>query len=180
MTTVLSPRRRAQIEARGFDPDDYEQQLAAGDKWCSGCQKYHPRSEFGANHYKPDGLQNTCRYSASAAQRRHREKRKARNPELSTRKLTRADKLTLDCVALEVADYLRVRLVEVRDEDSFARIVFILCATMQPDINRKHICLYTKLDRPTVTETVNKPTGRQLIEAQAVLDRLMRQRKVRP
>ncbi len=45
----------------GLELAEYEAMLAAGRKWCTGCQAWHTKSVFGRNRARNDGLQTHCR-----------------------------------------------------------------------------------------------------------------------
>lgn len=61
----LSLKRRMAIGAGmlGIPKDEYRRHVEAGEKWCWGCQSWHPRD---AAHFYPrpaqqDGLDNVCK-----------------------------------------------------------------------------------------------------------------------
>jgi hypothetical protein len=44
----------------GIPRAEVEEHLSAGEKWCVGCKKWQPRTEFGRDASRPDGLATTC------------------------------------------------------------------------------------------------------------------------
>jgi hypothetical protein len=44
---------------------DYRAKIAAGLKWCSDCKMWHPRSAFGPDRSRRDGLDIRCRKAHS-------------------------------------------------------------------------------------------------------------------
>lgn len=47
----------------GITPEEYKEHLDAGEKWCSAHGAWHPRSEFGIDRHRFDGLFPSCRAS---------------------------------------------------------------------------------------------------------------------
>lgn len=54
----------------GLDPDDYARRVAAGLRWCTRCKAWHPRSEFGRDASRSDGLMRACRHGRREHRRR--------------------------------------------------------------------------------------------------------------
>lgn len=66
----VSLRVRATAAARlGLTLVEYDQHLAAGEKWCGGCREWHPRSAFATDRSRGDGLMPRCRESVNGAAR---------------------------------------------------------------------------------------------------------------
>lgn len=53
----------------GLTLDEYQQKVAAGDRYCFRCKAWHPVTEFGSDASRADGLDRSCRSSKSSAAR---------------------------------------------------------------------------------------------------------------
>lgn len=53
----------------GVPFDEYQQHVAAGEKWCTGCRAWHPTAAFNTDRSRGDGRSSHCRDHAA---RRHR------------------------------------------------------------------------------------------------------------
>lgn len=53
----------------GMTEDEYMQRVDAGLKHCGRCREWHPRSEFGNDASRSDGLASRCRRSKDQGQR---------------------------------------------------------------------------------------------------------------
>jgi hypothetical protein len=51
---------RGAARRQGLTEDAYRAHVAAGEKWCGGCKKWHPRSAFGSDRSRNDGLAARC------------------------------------------------------------------------------------------------------------------------
>ena len=71
--------------------------MAAGSKQCSGCKLEKPKSEFGRDRTRPDGLRPYCKKCKARESRLYRE----RNPEASARASERWGKLNPESVRLK-------------------------------------------------------------------------------
>ena len=57
----MSPANMQRAATRlGIPYDDYRAQVAAGNKWCSACQTWHPLSAFGRRWDRGDGRNYVC------------------------------------------------------------------------------------------------------------------------
>lgn len=63
-------RVRATAAARlGISLAEYDENVAAGKKWCGGCRTWEPRDAFAADRSRGDGLMSHCRQSRNDAAR---------------------------------------------------------------------------------------------------------------
>lgn len=53
----------------GMSADEYMARCATGEKFCWRCRAWHPRSEFGKDSTRTDGLEASCRSSRNKATR---------------------------------------------------------------------------------------------------------------
>jgi len=53
--------RKAAATRVGVSLVEYDSRLLAGEKWCHACTSWHPRSEFGTDRHRADGLAAVCR-----------------------------------------------------------------------------------------------------------------------
>lgn len=44
----------------GLSLEDYQARVANGEKWCTGCKSWHPKSEFKIDRSRYDGLASKC------------------------------------------------------------------------------------------------------------------------
>lgn len=44
----------------GLSLEDYQARVSNGEKWCTGCKDWHPRSVFTLDNSRSDGLTSTC------------------------------------------------------------------------------------------------------------------------
>ncbi|WP_435251669.1 hypothetical protein [Streptomyces tendae] len=66
-----SLRARATAAARlGMELTAYDAKVAAGEKWCTGCKAWHPRSAFPSDVSRTDGLAARCRDFANRTARK--------------------------------------------------------------------------------------------------------------
>lgn len=54
----------------GVSLEEYSAAIARGEKWCTGCRRFHPRTAFGPDRSRYDGLSASCAVA--------RERRRAR------------------------------------------------------------------------------------------------------
>jgi len=54
----------------GLSLDDYQAKVDAGEKWCTGCKDWHPKSEFSVDASRWDGRKSVCVERSNA---RHRQ-----------------------------------------------------------------------------------------------------------
>lgn len=59
----MNYQRRSAATRLGISVEEYSARLERGEKWCGECRDWHPRSEFGRDAKKPDGLRSACRAS---------------------------------------------------------------------------------------------------------------------
>ena len=59
--------RKGHAARLGLTLAEYEALIAAGQKWCTSCKKWHPRSAFGSDQSRGDGLAARCLDSAIVA-----------------------------------------------------------------------------------------------------------------
>lgn len=52
--------RKGTAARLGMTLEDYDARHAAGEKWCTGCQSWHPRAAFAADATRPTGLTASC------------------------------------------------------------------------------------------------------------------------
>lgn len=55
--------RRMAAKRLGIPLRIYEAHIAEGKKWCTGCRAWHPKSAFGVDVSRYDGLHHYCRES---------------------------------------------------------------------------------------------------------------------
>jgi hypothetical protein len=53
----------------GISEEEYRLRRASGDKWCRGCKDWHPRTAFGIDRNRSDGLAAICLFAKAAEQR---------------------------------------------------------------------------------------------------------------
>jgi|ERR1041385_2021147 hypothetical protein len=53
----------------GFTETDYLAEVSAGNKWCGGCKRFHPASEFPPDGWRESGLSSICKASRNTYQR---------------------------------------------------------------------------------------------------------------
>jgi len=78
---VLSPEDRTAIAGAaqiGVTEDQYKEHMAAGEKWCMSCKSWHPRTEFGVDRGRSDGLRPQCRASRRGEKARLKEQKASR------------------------------------------------------------------------------------------------------
>lgn len=54
---------KAAARRTGLPPETYAARVEAGEKWCTRCKAWHPRSDFGEDRSRSDGLTAMCRRS---------------------------------------------------------------------------------------------------------------------
>ena len=57
----------------GLSVEDYQTRVSNGEKWCTGCKDWHPRSAFTLDNSRSDGLTPTCVTFRKARYRAKRE-----------------------------------------------------------------------------------------------------------
>ncbi|MFF8412896.1 hypothetical protein [Streptomyces omiyaensis] len=61
--TTLPKTWRGTARQIGVSDSEYLERLERGEKWCGGCRSWHPRSKFGSDRSRGDGLQPRCKES---------------------------------------------------------------------------------------------------------------------
>jgi hypothetical protein len=53
----------------GLTPEEYQERISRGEKWCGGCREWHYQDAFGTDRSRSDGRTRVCRTSRSMRQR---------------------------------------------------------------------------------------------------------------
>jgi hypothetical protein len=56
----------------GCSPATYRARVAAGEKWCTDCQEWHPREAFGRDRSQRSGLARRCKVARRERDARRR------------------------------------------------------------------------------------------------------------
>lgn len=101
--------RKTAAKRIGISLEEYVARIASGEKWCTFCKAWHPRTIFGVDKSRGDGLSASCRGRANRHPPPSREERRARANEAyrryyagpagaSIRERARARKRGLDAI----------------------------------------------------------------------------------
>lgn len=61
----------------GITPAQYLAHQRAGEKWCTDCQAWHPRDDFGRDRSQRDGLDRRCKIARKVRDRRRAARQRA-------------------------------------------------------------------------------------------------------
>lgn len=75
MAQTSEGARKTAAKRAGISIDEYASRETAGEKWCSLCRQWHPKSEFRADNSRWDLLYPSCAKSVNSRARKHYRKR---------------------------------------------------------------------------------------------------------
>ena len=75
MSRVAPPAHLGAAALLGITPAQYLAHREAGEKWCTDCQAWHPRDDFGRDRSQLDGLDRRCKTARGVREARRRARR---------------------------------------------------------------------------------------------------------